>query len=59
MRIDVDLPLNDWRQPLPCLSQTYIVDVTFMSSSWPYGADDPDQQDRADEAANQVAEPSP
>jgi hypothetical protein len=43
---------HDWRQPLPCLSQTYIVDVTFMSSSWPYGADDPDQQDRADEAAN-------
>src|SRR6266404_1802907 len=30
-----------------------------MSSSWPYSPDNPDQQDRADEAGNQVADPSP
>jgi len=29
-----------------------------MPSSWPYGPDNPDQQDRADEAGNQVADPS-
>jgi hypothetical protein len=29
-----------------------------MSSGWPYRPDDPDQQDRADEAGNQVADPS-
>ncbi len=31
----------------------------LMSSSWPYSPDNPDQQDRADEAGNQVADPSP
>src|SRR6478736_1565000 len=30
-----------------------------MSSSGPYHPDDPDQQDRADEAGYQVADPSP
>src|SRR5258708_38949461 len=30
-----------------------------MSSGRPYRPDDPDKQDRADEAANQVADPSP
>src|SRR5260221_8406729 len=30
-----------------------------MSSSWPYSLDNPDQQDRADEAGNEVADPSP
>jgi len=31
----------------------------LMSSSWPYRPDDPDEQDRADEAGNQVANPPP
>jgi hypothetical protein len=30
-----------------------------MCSSWPNRPDDPDKQDRADEAGNQVADPSP
>src|SRR6187551_1860451 len=29
-----------------------------MSSGWPYGPDDPDQQDCSDKAGNQVADPS-
>jgi hypothetical protein len=32
--------------------------VALMSSGRPYRPDDPNQQDRADEAGNQVAEPS-
>ena len=34
-------------------------DVSLMFLSRPYRPDDPDQQDRADEAGNQVADPSP